>query len=273
MNCEAIRELFSEHLDRTLAPEFRDSLEQHLKRCPGCSREFSQFIATVQLLNRLPVVSAPPDFIISLRQRLEQPPAWRQWLSPARLFSPAAGKAWALAASFVMVFSIAFLIGRHHQPASEDHALVAKSLAPAAGWTPPENPLEGAEGRVSLAAEAPRAVAVSAGFRIPDALEVEYAATRSAPNDAFPYQTPTEFVVALVKAAPELRYADLYPMSQGALALTPDFLYQITLSDAAFAQARQTFFLNGHRLPKTLGLAQRLYGLRIRRLASPLSPP
>jgi len=273
MKCEAIRELFSEYVDRTLALELRDSLEQHLKRCPGCSRQFSQFTATVQLLNRLPIISAPPDFLISLRQRLEQPPAWRRWLSPVWLVSPAAGRAWALAASFVLVFSIAFLIGRHYQPASEDHVLVAKSSASAEVWTPPDKPLEGIEWRIPMEAEPPRAMAVSAGFRIPDALEVEYAATRSAPNGSFPYQTPTEFVIALVKADPELRDADLYPMSQGALALTPDFLFQITLSDAAFAQARQTFFMSGHRLPKTLGLAQRFYGLRIRRLASPLSPP
>ena len=277
MNCEAIRELFSEYADRSLAPELKDSMEQHLKRCPVCSRELNHFTATVQLLTRLPLIPAPPDFLVSLRRRLEQPPAWRRFLSPAWLISPAAGPAagrtWALAASFVLVFSIAFLIGRNYQPGSQRPLTVALEHATAKVWTPPPDPLEGVEWRIPMEAQAPRAMAVSAGFHIPDSLEVEYAASRSTPEGAFPYQTPTEFVIALLKADPELRYADLYPMPQGALALTPDFLYQITLSDAGFAQAPQTFFLNGHRLPKNLGLAQRLYGLRIRRLASPLSPP
>jgi hypothetical protein len=273
MNCDAMRELFSDYVDRTLAPELKDSLDQHLTRCPACTREFSQFNVTVQLLTRLPVISAPPDFLVSLRRRLEQPPAWYRRLSPKWLISPGASRVLPLAASFMLVFSIAFLIGRRYQPASEDRVLVAKKQASVEVWTPPEKPLEGFEYRLPVAAEPPRALAVSAGFRIPDALEVEYTATRSAPSGAFPFETPTEFVIALVKADPELRYADLYPLPQGALALTPDFLFQITLSDAAFAQASQTFLLNGHRLPRTLGLAQRLYGLRIRRLASPLSPP
>jgi len=272
MNCEAIRELFSDYADRTLAPELKDSMEQHLKRCPACSRELTHFTATVQLLTRLPMIPAPPDFLVSVRRRLEQPPAWRRFLSPAWLLSPAASRTWALAASFIFVFSIAFLIGRNYQPGSPQPLTVALEHS-AKVWTPPPDPLEGVEWRIPMEAAAPRAMAVSAGFHIPDSLEVEYAASRSAPDGAFPYQTPTEFVIALLKADPELRYADLYPLPQGALALTPDFLYQITLSDAGFAQAPQTFLGNGHRLPRTLGQAQRLYGLHIRRLASPLSAP
>lgn len=273
MNCEAIRELFSDYADRTLTPEVKDSMEQHLKRCPACSHELSRFSATVQLLTRLPLIPAPPDFLVSLRHRLEQPPAWRRLLSPAWLLSPAAGRTWALAASFILVFSLAFLIGRNYQPGNQNQVADAGNVAPTTVWTPPPDPLQDVEWRIPMEASPPRALAVSAGFHIPDSLEVEYAASRSGPNGAFPYQTPTEFVIALLKADPELRYADLYPLPQGALALTPDFLYQVTLGDAAFSQAPRTFLRNGHRLPRTLGLAQRLYGLRIRRLASPLSPP
>jgi hypothetical protein len=116
-------------------------------------------------------------------------------------------------------------------------------------------------------------MAVSAGFRIPDALEVEYTTRSARQQRAFPFQTPTEFVIALVKADPAFRFADLYPLPQGALALTADHLYQITLSEAAFAEAPTIFFHNGHRLPASLGQAQRLYGLHIRRLVSPLSSP
>jgi len=274
MDCEAIRNLFSNYVDRTLGVELKEALDQHLERCPACSRELNKFISTVQLLSSLPELPAPPDFLVSVRNRIERAPVWRQWLTlPSRAFSPGAGRALALAASFLLVFSIAFLIGRRSQTPDQTPIQLAKSAPLAEAWTPPEDPLAGIEWQIPEAAGQPRAVAVSTGFRIPDALEVEYTANYSRHLGAFPFQTPTELVIALIKADPALRFADLYPLPQGALALTPDYLFQITIPEPAFAQAPAIFYASGHRLPQNLLQAQRLYGLRIRRLASPLSPP
>ena len=138
MNCEANQELFSEYLDRTLVPELKDSLEEHLKRCPTCNRELQKITATVKLLSRLPELPAPPDFLVTVRQRIDRTPAWRQLLAPvAWAFSPGAGRALALASSFLFVFSVAFFFGRHYQTPPSSPMLAAKSSLPAEAWTPP----------------------------------------------------------------------------------------------------------------------------------------
>lgn len=274
MDCEAIRNLFSDYVDRNLGVELKEALDQHLKRCSACSRELNRFTSTVQLLSRLPEIPAPPDFLLSVRKRLERTPPWRQRLvSLDWAFAPGRGRTLALAASFLLVFTIAFLVGRHSQTPHQTPNQLAMSAPPAQAWTPPEDPLAGIEWQLAEVAEPPRIAQVSTGFRIPDALEVEYTANHSRRLGAFPFQTPTELVIALIKADPTLRFADLYPLPQGALALTPEHLFQITLPEAAFQKAPAIFYQSGHRLPQNLAQAQRLYGLRIRRLASPLSPP
>lgn len=274
MDCQAIRNLFSDYADQALAGESKTLVDQHLAQCPACSREFKLFFATVRLLSSLPEIPAPPNFLVSLRNRLEKTPAPRPALLPlTSVLSSGRGRNLALAASFLLVFTLAFLVGRYTRTPGQAPLRLAKSSGPAEAWTPPEDPLAGIEWQIPIAAEPARGIAVSTGFRIPDALEVEYTAHSARQLRSFPFQTPTEFVIALLKADPAFRFADLYPLPQGALALTSEHLYQITLSDPAFAQAPAVFSQNGHRLPPNLAHAQRLYSLRIRRLASPLSSP
>jgi len=275
MNCEGIRNRFSEYLDQALDAEVRNSVDEHLARCPACRTELNRLAAAVKLLARLPEIPAPPDFLVSVRNRLDAVPAWRRVLDSIPAFRPGLLRPVSLAASFALVFTFAFIVGREYPPSHQAPIELAKTEAPAGAWTAPPDPFSGIEWTIAAEPEAPRAMAVSlgGGFRVPDPMEVEYAASRSRESGSFPYQTPTEFVVALIKADPELRYADIYPLPQGALALLPDYLYQITISDAGFRQASKTFARTGHQVPRSLGNALQLYPLQVRRLVSPLSPP
>lgn len=276
MNCEAVKHLFSDYLDRSLPGELRESMDRHLLRCPACHRELGRLGDTVKALNRLPELPAPPDFLITLRERIDRTPAWKQWLLgwfPSA--SPAALRTASAAAGFLLIFSVAFVTGRQYQaamPGEDTHlAFEVEKDRPAQWGIGPADPLAAAD-HLAKAERVP-ARPVSTGFRAPDALEVEYTATRSAQPPAFPFATPSELVAALVKADPNLRHADLYPVPQGVLALTPEYLYTITISPEFFSHASRQFARSGYVLPRSLGHAQRLYGLELRRGPSPLSPP
>jgi hypothetical protein len=62
--CCKVREMFSEYIDNRLDAGDRDAVERHLKTCKACANELESLRITVQLLRRIPSVTAPRSFAI-----------------------------------------------------------------------------------------------------------------------------------------------------------------------------------------------------------------
>lgn len=65
-------ELFSDYLDQDLGPTELGALEEHLKSCVVCRREYQAFQKTVGALSGLDKMVAPPDFAESVRSRIRK---------------------------------------------------------------------------------------------------------------------------------------------------------------------------------------------------------
>ncbi|MDB4967868.1 MAG: putative transrane anti-sigma factor [Myxococcales bacterium] len=74
-------ELFSAYWDEDLAPADLSALEEHLKSCVVCRREYQTFKKTVGAVGGLDRVMAPPDFAEEVRARIRK-------RSRGRFFSP-----------------------------------------------------------------------------------------------------------------------------------------------------------------------------------------
>lgn len=72
MNCQDVRELSSDYLDRRLAPHELSALEGHLGVCPDCRREIEALRATISLLGSLDPVETSADFLSQVHRKLEQ---------------------------------------------------------------------------------------------------------------------------------------------------------------------------------------------------------
>lgn len=72
MNCQDVRELSSDYLDRRLAPHELSALEEHLGVCPDCRREIEALRATISLLGSLDPVETSADFLSQVHRKLEQ---------------------------------------------------------------------------------------------------------------------------------------------------------------------------------------------------------
>ncbi len=74
-------ELFSAYWDEDLPPGDLSALEEHLKSCVVCRREYQTFERTVGAVGQLHSMMAPPDFAESVRSRIRK-------RSRGRFFSP-----------------------------------------------------------------------------------------------------------------------------------------------------------------------------------------
>lgn len=74
-------ELFSAYWDEDLAPSDLSALEEHLKSCVVCRREYQTFQKTVGAVGMLNPMMAPPDFAEGVRARIRK-------RSRGRFFSP-----------------------------------------------------------------------------------------------------------------------------------------------------------------------------------------
>jgi anti-sigma factor RsiW len=74
-------ELFSAYWDEELPQEDQNALEEHLKSCVVCRREYQTFEKTVGAVGQLHPMMAPPDFAEGVRARIRK-------RSRGRFFSP-----------------------------------------------------------------------------------------------------------------------------------------------------------------------------------------
>ncbi len=94
MNCAELEILLCDYLDRTLAPEARAELEQHLAECPACAALARDASAAVGFIERAAEVEPPPELMTRIlfdlpsahQASARQPSGFRRfiqgWLQP-----------------------------------------------------------------------------------------------------------------------------------------------------------------------------------------------
>ena len=70
MNCSDIQEHMSEYLDGTLPAKERRLFDSHVESCGKCSREIREMKATLALLDSVPEIDPPADFVAQVRTRI-----------------------------------------------------------------------------------------------------------------------------------------------------------------------------------------------------------
>lgn len=65
-------ELFSAYWERDLGPAESAALEEHLRSCVVCRREYQQFEQAVGALHHLEKQVAPPDFVAGVIHRVHR---------------------------------------------------------------------------------------------------------------------------------------------------------------------------------------------------------
>jgi hypothetical protein len=84
--CRKVRGMLSEYIDNRLDSEDKSFIERHLETCEACSKELESLRMTVQLLHRVPEVSVPRSFTVTVPQPRRESafgPSSLRWLRPA----------------------------------------------------------------------------------------------------------------------------------------------------------------------------------------------
>ncbi|RME03023.1 MAG: hypothetical protein D6805_08020 [Planctomycetota bacterium] len=100
----------NEYLDGELPPKEKEKLEQHLKKCSHCQREFFLLKQMWNALGELEEIQPSSDFFQRLRHRT-QPPLPRRW-----------SKWKALAASVIFLCAAGLVIHWRKQPSPPPHS-------------------------------------------------------------------------------------------------------------------------------------------------------
>ncbi len=77
MDHERARSLFIEYRDEELAQELRFELEEHLRTCPDCRRDWEAYNETVTGVSALGRVKPPRDFVQKIERKIGRRSAGR----------------------------------------------------------------------------------------------------------------------------------------------------------------------------------------------------
>lgn len=106
MQCTQAKRLFSEYIDDALTPDMKRRVEEHLAACSRCSAELSGLKAAREAVRSMKTISAPPDFLKKVHERLEKPSPFRKimdsLLYPLRIKLPLEAAGVALAVILVL---------------------------------------------------------------------------------------------------------------------------------------------------------------------------
>ena len=72
MKCSEVSPWLSEYVDDLLAPAARKLVEEHVATCEGCAAELASLKAYLRAMAGMEKVSAPPDFLATVHERIEQ---------------------------------------------------------------------------------------------------------------------------------------------------------------------------------------------------------
>lgn len=92
MNCQEVKELFSDYLDHRLSPMNIALIHEHLKVCPGCSQEVAELRKTLSLIGSLEEIQTSPDFLGKVLRKIEREKRirdlWSWFFEPIRVKVP-----------------------------------------------------------------------------------------------------------------------------------------------------------------------------------------
>ena len=72
MNCKKIKKLLNPYIDKTLDADVSKQIDEHLKSCPSCSKEYLSLKEVIASLNSLSTQPAPADFAQSIMTKISQ---------------------------------------------------------------------------------------------------------------------------------------------------------------------------------------------------------
>ncbi len=108
MKCSEVSVLLSEYVDNHLDPTAKELVEEHVASCESCAAELRSLRACLTAIAGMEKVSAPPDFLTAVHERLEQASVFKRltrWLFyPLRIKLPMELAGIALA-SLLLVFA------------------------------------------------------------------------------------------------------------------------------------------------------------------------
>jgi len=72
MNCQKIKKLLNLYIDKALDSDISQQIDNHLKSCPTCNKEYQNLKEVIASLNSLSTQPAPADFTQSLMAKISQ---------------------------------------------------------------------------------------------------------------------------------------------------------------------------------------------------------
>ena len=118
MNCQEVKELASDYLDRRLTPSQVVLLEEHVKSCLSCRQELAQLRAIISMTASLGEIETSPDFIVQVNRKIdgERYPGrlWSWFVEPMRIKLPLE------AAALLLVSTFAFYLYHRSPELSQD---------------------------------------------------------------------------------------------------------------------------------------------------------
>jgi len=72
MNCKKVKKILSSYIDREVDEKTAINIKEHLLECSGCKKQYEILLRTKKLLNSLPEVDLPPDFIEKVYQESDK---------------------------------------------------------------------------------------------------------------------------------------------------------------------------------------------------------
>jgi len=252
--CDSVSGLFSDYYDGQLSEFTKHSLESHLSSCERCKKEWQRFQNTVSLMQHLPLVEPPADFLVSVNARIQKQSGWRGIVSrPARALRwvPMPLKASAAAAVIALIFVIGVVVGQGYPGPSEDPPLVASAVMPEDTASAAETPYRSSP------------------------VDVSWVTTGNPRPREYPLsiETPSEFITSILRHDPELKNHQIHSDLLGAVVLTPEKLYKVDVSTEGFIRIRNIIESGRGKMPASLREAVNLYPwIQVKVLPSPLAP-
>jgi anti-sigma factor (TIGR02949 family) len=252
MGCEEIRASLSEYIDGYLTENECKNVQNHLEKCENCLKEYKKIDAVSQMLQNLDEVRAPVDFIRTLEERLnsEAVPAWKRIIIGFNnQLDRLPLKAMTAAASIVLVVAVVLVSTNNTQLGKTPHLAYTT-----------HDTTDGLED--------------SSTNPEPVVFDIKPASSGSTGNYVS-FETPTEFLMSIVKNDQKLKKYKVIPHSRGngVIIDTHKYLYEILMDPAEFPVIQAHIEFNNGRMPKSLREARAMYPIYVNRLPSPTAAP
>ena len=72
MNCQKIKKLLNPYIDKALDADMTKQIDEHLKSCSACNKEYQSLKEVIASLNSLSTQPAPEDFTQNLMAKISQ---------------------------------------------------------------------------------------------------------------------------------------------------------------------------------------------------------